>query len=137
MRRRKQGIGSGRWIGPAARTTTRQYGLSKKQQARTLRRLAAGLAPRKVTTPGGARVANAAGVPQQAYRKDDQSRRYRGVRTDHAAAASAAAHRKAAYARATAHAIVAVHGPNMVTEDVNIRTWMVRWGRGSPRSPPA
>ncbi|WP_157095473.1 zinc ribbon domain-containing protein [Hoyosella altamirensis] len=109
---------------------TSQYRLSRKQQARAQRRAAAGLEPKQVTTPGGARHANGAGVPKRAYRRDALSRRYQQIRADHAAASAAAAHRKACYARDTARAIVATHGPNLVTEDVSIRTWALRWGRG-------
>jgi hypothetical protein len=58
-------------------TNTRQYRLSKRQQDRAERRTKSGLAQRQVTVPGGARVANAAGVPKQAYRKDDLSGGYR------------------------------------------------------------
>lgn len=38
--------------------------------------------------------------------------------------------------RETARSIVATHGPNLVTEDVDIRTWMLRLGHGiAPFSP--
>jgi hypothetical protein len=108
---------------------TGQYGLSKKQQARADRRRAAGLTAREVDVPRGGRVATSRGVPKQAYRKDRLSRAYRGLRADHAAAAAATVRRKDAFARQTAQAIVAGHGPNLITEDVNISTWSLRWGR--------
>lgn len=111
-------------------SNTSQYGLSKKQQARAERRKAAGLPAKTVDVPGGARVANSRGIPRQAYRRDTLSGAYRDLRADHAAAASSTARRKDAYARHTAQVIVAAHGPNLVTEDVNISTWSLRWGRG-------
>jgi hypothetical protein len=111
-------------------SNTSQYGLSKKQQARAERRQAAGLTAKAVDVPGGARAANSRGIPKQAYRRDALSRSYRAVRADHAAAASATSRRKDAFARQTAQAIVGAHGPNLVTENVNIRTWSLRWGRG-------
>lgn len=107
-----------------------QYKLSKKQLARADRRKAAGLPGRAVQVPGGARAANAAGVPRQAYRKDTLSKTYLAVRADHAAAASASVHRRDAYARQTAQATVLTHGPNLITEDVDMRLWSLRWGRG-------
>ncbi|MGH9059322.1 MAG: transposase, partial [Acidimicrobiales bacterium] len=111
-------------------SNTRQYGLSKKQQARAQRRHTAGLTAKAVDVPGGARAANSRDIPKQAYRRDTLSSSYRDLRADHAAAASATGRRKDAFARQTAQAIVAAHGPNLVTEDVNIRTWSLRWGRG-------
>jgi hypothetical protein len=107
-----------------------QYGLSNKQQARAQRRQVAGLPAKAVDTPGGARDANSAGIPKRAYRKDTLSRNYRNTRADHAPAASATVRRKDAFARQTAQVIVATHGPKLVTEDVDVRTWARRWGRG-------
>lgn len=111
-------------------TNASQYRLSPHQQARADRRAAAGLPTRTVDTPAGARVATSAGIPVQAYRKDVVSHAYRGLRADHAAAASATTRRKDAFARQTAQAIVAAHGPHLITEDVDVRTWARRWGRG-------
>ncbi|MFE2581949.1 hypothetical protein [Streptomyces sp. NPDC059378] len=51
-------------------TNQGQYGPSKRQQARTERCATAGLPARTVQVPGGARAANKAGVPKQAYRHD-------------------------------------------------------------------
>jgi hypothetical protein len=107
-----------------------QYQLSKKQRARAGRREAAGLPAKTVQVPGGARVANSRGIPTRAYRKDTLSNAYRVVRADHASAAASTVHRRDAHARQTAQTIIEAHGPNLVTEDVNIRTWMLRWGRG-------
>ena len=110
-------------------SNTGQYRLSRNQQARAERR-AAGLPTRTVDTPAGARIATRAGIPVQAYRKDVVSQAYRDLRADHAAAASATARRKDSVARQTAQAIVAAHGPHLITEDVDVRTWARRWGRG-------
>lgn len=107
-----------------------QYQLGRKQQARADRRQAAFLPEREVRVPCGARAANAAGIPKQAYRRDTLSKAYRAVRADHAAAASASAHRRDDWARQAAQAIVLTHGPNLLTEDVDIRPWSLRWGRG-------
>ena len=85
--------------------------------------------PRRVQVPRGARHANAAGQPIQAYRKDTLTKGYRAARADHAVAAAAAARRKDACARRAGLAIVTAHGPSIITEDVDIRQWMLRWGR--------
>ncbi len=111
-------------------THTSQYRLSRNQQARAGRRAAAGLPARTVDTPAGARIANSAGILRQAYRKDVISQSYRDLRADHCAAASAISRRKDAFARRTAQAIVAAHGPHVITEDVGVRDWSRRWGRG-------
>ncbi|MGW9033048.1 transposase, partial [Streptomyces sp. NPDC055722] len=58
-------------------TNLNQYGMSARQQARAERREASGLPTRHVEVPGGARAANQAGVPKQAYRRDDLSAGYR------------------------------------------------------------
>ena len=107
-----------------------QYRLSRNQQARVERRAAAGLPAKTVDTPAGARIANSAGIPIQAYRNDVVRQSYRDLRADHAAAAAATTRRKDAFARHTALAIVATHGPHLITEDVDVRTWARRWGRG-------
>jgi hypothetical protein len=110
-------------------TNTRQYGLSKRQQARAERRKDAGLAERQVTVPGGARAANAAGVPRQAYRKDDLSAGYRLDRARIAEAAASAAEAKDHRARRIAADIVGEHGTHLVVEDCDIRTWFRLWGK--------
>jgi hypothetical protein len=103
-------------------TNARQYGLSKRQQARAERRVQAGLSERQVTVPGGARVANAAGVPKQAYRKDDLSAGYRLDRVRIAEAAAAAAEAKDARARRIAAEIVGPHGAHLTVGDCDICT---------------
>ena len=110
-------------------TNTRQYGLSKRQHRRAERRTTSGLAKRQVTVPGGARVANAAGVPTQAYRKDTLSAGYRLDRARIAQAAASAAEAKDHRARRIAAEIVGEHGAHLVVEDCDIRTWFRRWGK--------
>jgi hypothetical protein len=110
-------------------TNTRQYGLSKRQHKRAERRAKSGLAERQVTVPGGARAANAAGVPKQAYRKDDLSAGYRLDRAQIAEAAASAAEAKDHRARRIAADIVGAHGAHLVVEDCDIRTWFRLWGK--------
>jgi hypothetical protein len=110
-------------------TNTRQYGLSKPQQKRAERRTKAGLAERQVTVPGGARVANTAGVPKQAYRKDTLSAGYRLDRARIAEAAASAAEAKDHRARKIAAGIVGAHGAHLTVEDCDIRTWFRLWGK--------
>jgi hypothetical protein len=120
-------------------TNTRQYGPSQRQQARAERRKNTGLAERQVTVPGGARVANAAGVPKQAYRKDDLCAGYRLDRARIAEAAASAAEAKDHRARKIAAEIVGEHGANLTVEDCDIRTWFRLWGKRlqatTPRPP--
>ncbi|MFI5912081.1 hypothetical protein [Dactylosporangium sp. NPDC051541] len=107
-----------------------QYRLSPRQQRRADRRHAAALPPVTVTTPGGPRLANAAGTPRQAYRRDTLSDHYRHLRA-HAAAAGVARTRSGhTRARIAAAGIVAVHGPHLTVEDCDLSTWARRWGRG-------
>jgi hypothetical protein len=110
-------------------TNTRQYGLSKHQQQRADRRKKTDLAERQVTVPGGARAANAAGVPKRAYRKDILSAGYRLDRARIAEAAASAAEAKDHRARRIAAEIVGEHGANLVIEDCDIRTWFRLWGK--------
>ena len=105
-----------------------QYGVSKAQQARADRRAHAGLPAKSVQVPGGARVANARGIPKRAYRKDTLTSGYRRLRADKAALQASAAARKDAAARLIAADLVAVHGNRWVTEDVTITAWQRVWG---------
>jgi hypothetical protein len=107
-----------------------QYQLSKRQQARAERRAAAGLPPIQVTNPAGPRVANTAGVPKQAYRRDDLSDTYRRLRGVAAADGEARTRTRKARAKQVAADLVAVHGPNLVVEDCNMTSWARLWGRG-------
>jgi hypothetical protein len=110
-------------------TNTRQYGLSKRQHKRAERRKNAGLPERQVTVPGGARAANTAGVPKQAYRRDGLSASYRLDRARIAGAAASAAEAKDHRARRIAADIVGEHGTHLVVEDCDIRTWFRLWGK--------
>ncbi|MFF4557840.1 transposase [Streptomyces sp. NPDC001422] len=106
-----------------------QYGPSKRQQARTERRQDAGLPERNVEVPGGARAANTAGVPKQAYRRDGLSASYRLNRAKLAEAAATAASARDHRARRIAERVVGDHGANLTVEDCDIRTWYRLWGR--------
>ncbi len=110
-------------------TNPNQYGPSARQQERAARRAAAGLAPKQVLNPGGARHARADGVPSRAYRHDTLSRRYLRVRADHAADARAASQAKQARAGEVAARIVAHHGNTITVEDCRISTWARLWGK--------
>ncbi|MFE8947250.1 transposase [Streptomyces sp. NPDC007856] len=113
-----------------------QYRPSKRQQARTERRQAAGLPARAVETPGGARAANKAGVPKQAFRRDSLSAGYRLNRARLAEAAATQAAAKDHQARRIAETITTYHGANLVVEDCDIRTWYRRWGKALQATTP-
>ncbi|GAA1586412.1 hypothetical protein GCM10009828_008580 [Actinoplanes couchii] len=107
-----------------------QYELSARQTKRAARRAGAGLSARQVPTPLGPRVANAGGIPRQAYAKDTLSAAYRRTRAEHATASRSSTQAKRARARDIARRIVATHGPRLVVEHTDIRTWAKLWGRG-------
>ncbi|MFD0575757.1 zinc ribbon domain-containing protein [Dactylosporangium darangshiense] len=107
-----------------------QYWLSKREQARADRRQTAGLPERRVDTPTGSRVADAAGRPKRAYRRDVLTSSYRRARAEQATAARSATQAKQARARDVAARIVQTHGPNLVVEHVDMRAWGRLWGRG-------
>ncbi|WP_433304857.1 zinc ribbon domain-containing protein [Actinoplanes sp. CA-030573] len=107
-----------------------QYQLSTRQAKRATRRAAAGIRVRQVPTPLGPRVANAVGIPRQAYDKDELCDAYRRTRAGHAVAGRAGTQAKQARAREIARTIVAEHGPRLVVEHTNIRAWARLWGRG-------
>ncbi|MGW9029807.1 transposase, partial [Streptomyces sp. NPDC055722] len=106
-----------------------QYEPSKRQQARAERRQAGGLPERTIETPRGARSANKADVPKQAYRRDTLSAGYRLNRARLAEAAATAVAAKDHRARRMAERTVAGHGANLVVEDCDIRTWYRVWGK--------
>jgi putative transposase-like DNA-binding protein len=110
-------------------TNAAQYGASQRQQKRAQRRAANGLAPRRITNPGGPRVARADGVPLRAYRHDRLSGSYWRTRTDHATEARATSQAKRARAREVAARIVATHGNTITVEDCSISTWARLWGK--------
>jgi hypothetical protein len=113
-----------------------QYGLSKKQAKRALDRAKKGLKPKRVAVPGGARTTRTDGMPKQSFRSDRFSTGYRELRarqTEHAA--KAAEHRRHR-ARDTARRILATHGPRLVVEDCDIRTWFKLWGKRLAQTTP-
>ncbi|MBB4979921.1 MULTISPECIES: zinc ribbon domain-containing protein [Streptomyces] len=117
-------------------TNAAQYGLSKRQAVRAERRAAQGLKPKKVTVPGGARDSRADGVPKQAFRRDRLSSGYRELRARQAEAAAGAAEYRRHRARAVAREIVAAHGPVLMVEDCDIRTWYRLWGKRLSQTTP-
>ncbi|MGW1728102.1 zinc ribbon domain-containing protein [Streptomyces sp. NPDC002306] len=110
-------------------TNPAQYAPSKRQQARDERRTESGLPARTDSVPGGARDANRAGVPRQAYRRDVLSAGYRVNRARLAEAAATAAAAKDHRARRIAERIVEAHGVRLTVEDCDIRTWYRLWGK--------
>ncbi|GAA2350320.1 zinc ribbon domain-containing protein [Dactylosporangium salmoneum] len=124
-RRRQRALDRSRRSSNAA-----QYAPSRRQANRAERRQRAGLTERTVGTPAGGRVSDAAGRPKRSYRKDQYSDTYRRVRADHAQDSRAATQAKRARARDVARQIVTTHGPHLVTEHVDMRTWARLWGKG-------
>ncbi|MEU9856413.1 transposase [Streptomyces sp. NPDC047974] len=117
-------------------TNTAQYGLSKRQRQRAERRAAQGLTSKSVTVPGGARASRVDGVPKQAFRHDRLSAGYRELRARQAEAAAGAAEYRRHRARLVAREIIAVHGPVLVVEDCDIRTWYRLWGKRLAQTTP-
>ncbi|WP_311698583.1 zinc ribbon domain-containing protein [Streptomyces gibsoniae] len=113
-----------------------QYQPSKRQQARAERRQAAGLPARTVQVPRGARAANKAAVPKQAYRRDSLSAGYRLNRARLAEAAATQAAAQDHRARRIAEDITAAHSANLIVEDCDIRTWYRRWGKALQATTP-
>ncbi len=112
------------------RSNPDQYEPGNRQAERAARRVAAGLAPKQVDAPNGARVAGLGGKPKRAYRKDSLSASYRRGRADHAADSRGASQAKGARAKYLAGRIVSLHGANLITEHVDMRAWARLWGRG-------
>jgi hypothetical protein len=110
-------------------TNADQYGPSVRQQKRTQRRAAQGLAAKQITNPGGPRHARADGVPVQAYRHDRLSGGYHRTRVDHAAEARSTSQAKHVRAHEVAARIVATHGNTITVEDCSISTWARLWGK--------
>ncbi|MFZ3499410.1 transposase [Streptomyces sp. 5.8] len=113
-----------------------QYGVSKRQDKRAARRDEKGLRPKAVTIPGGARAARSDGVPQQAFRRDRLSATYREQRARQAEHAAGIAEHRRHRARLLAREIIAVHGPVLVVEDCDIRTWFRLWGKRLSQTTP-
>ncbi|WP_329621125.1 zinc ribbon domain-containing protein [Streptomyces sp. NBC_01255] len=117
-------------------TNTAQYGLSKKQTRRAEQRAARGLTPKAVTVPGGTRAARVDGVPKQAFRRDRLSVNYREQRARQAETAASTAEHRRFRARQVARQIIAAHGPVLVVEDCDIRTWYRLWGKRLSQTTP-
>ncbi|MCJ0874885.1 transposase [Streptomyces sp. AP-93] len=117
-------------------TNTAQYGLSKNQVRRAERRAAKGLEPKVASMPGGARVARVDGVPKQAFRRDRLSVNYREQRARQAEHAASMAEHRRHRARQIARQIIAAHGPVLVVEDCDIRTWHRLWGKRLSQTTP-
>ncbi|HTJ36421.1 MAG TPA: hypothetical protein VL738_24655 [Dactylosporangium sp.] len=111
-------------------TNAAQYRLSKRQQRRADRRRKAGLSAVQDGVPGGPRVATAAGIPVQAYRRDALSNRYRRLRGRAAADGAARTQAGKTRARQVAAGLVAMHGSSLIVEDSDLSVWARRWGRG-------
>ncbi|MEU9718834.1 transposase [Streptomyces sp. NPDC047976] len=117
-------------------TNAEQYRLSKKQARRAEQRTAKGLKPKAVTVPGGARAARVDGVPKQAFRRDRFSTGYRYLCARQAESAASSADHRSHRARLLARQIIAVHGPVLVIEDCDIRTWYRLWGKPLSQTTP-
>lgn len=117
-------------------TNAAQYGLSKKQTARAARRAENGLKPKTVTVPDGARAARSDGVPKQAYRRDRLSANYREQRARQAEHAASVAEHRRHRARLVAREIITAHGPVLMVEDCDIRTWYRLWGKRLSQTTP-
>ncbi|MFZ3500483.1 transposase [Streptomyces sp. 5.8] len=117
-------------------TNAAQYGLSKKQAKHAARREAQSLEPKAVTVPGGARAARSDGVPKQAFRRDRLSAHYRETRARQAEQAAGIAEHRRHRARLVAREIIAAHGPVLMVEDCDIRTWYRLWGKRLSQTTP-
>ncbi|MBT2398487.1 transposase [Streptomyces sp. ISL-100] len=117
-------------------TNTAQYGLSKKQQRRAERRASKGLPEKSITVLGGARDTRSDGVPKQAFRRDRLSANYREMRARQAEHAASMAEHRSHRARIVAREIIAAHGPVLVVEDCDIRTWYRLWGKRLSQTTP-
>ncbi|MEU1230404.1 transposase [Streptomyces sp. NPDC005828] len=117
-------------------TNTAQYGLSKRQRFRAEQRAAKGLPEKTVTVPGGARAARTDRVPKQAYRHDRLSNVYQDMRARQSENAASAAEYRRHRARSVAREIIIAHGPVLVVEDCDIRTWYRLWGKRLSQTTP-
>ena len=105
--------------------------LSDEERARLTRqrRAAAGLHERRVSQPGGARLADTRGKPRQPYREDALSGGHRRLCGEHAEAAAGVRVARTQRARRLAAAIVSVHGPHLTIEEGDVSAWFRLWGR--------
>ncbi len=106
-----------------------QYEPSKAQVKHNERRVKAGLEPVVFSAPMGPRVANQAGVPKSAYRRDELSKAYRRTRAVLAQSSRSLSQAKHARAREFAKRMVAAHGARFSIEDNLIANWKRLWGR--------
>ncbi|GAA0963434.1 hypothetical protein GCM10009550_59020 [Actinocorallia libanotica] len=106
-----------------------RYELSRRQDERARRRQDAGLAARHVDLPQGPRLADAAGWPRTAYRKDSLSGGYRALRTRGRAERIGRTEARRARARAVAARLVSTHGGRLTVEDCRLASWFRLWGR--------
>ncbi|WP_157963731.1 zinc ribbon domain-containing protein [Actinocorallia populi] len=106
-----------------------QYELSRRQRKREQRRRAAGLPTRHVDLPKGSRLADRAGRPRNAYRKDRLTVGYRKLRTLIRAERAGRTEAQRARARQMASHLVAVHGVHLTVEACILSSWFRRWGR--------
>ncbi|MET9672981.1 transposase [Streptomyces sp. NPDC006482] len=117
-------------------TNTAQYGLSKNQAERAERRTAKGLTTRTAVVPGGARATRVDGVPNQAFRRDRLSVNYREQRARQAEHAASMAEHRRFRSLQIVRKIIADHGPSLVIEDCDIRTWYRLWGKRLSQTTP-
>jgi hypothetical protein len=106
-----------------------QYAKSKSQVKRDERRAERGLRLVTDATPRGPRIANAANVPRQAYRRDHLSASYRGTRRRQGERARAESLTKQIRAHEVAVQLVATHGTTWLIEDCNLTAWARLWGK--------
>nr|MDQ3295331.1 transposase [Myxococcota bacterium] len=104
------------------------YQLSRRQDKRARRRAEAGLPPVSVV-PAGPRLARADGVPLTSYKADQLSTRHRRLRAAQVADAASATQARRDRAREVAAGVVAMHGYEIVIEDVRLPAWSASWGR--------
>ena len=106
-----------------------QYAPSVRQVKQAARRKTAGLKPKPIHNPGGARDSRKDGKPTRAYRKDKLSQHYGEQRADHASHARGASQAKHARAATVAADLTVQHGNQWIAVDVLITNWTRRWGK--------
>jgi transposase len=106
-----------------------QYAKSRAKLKRDERRAARGLRAVTDSTPLGPRLANANGVPRQAYRRDQLSATYRDRRHREGERARAQSLTKQTRAHDAAVKMVAAHGVHWLIEECNLTAWAKLWGK--------
>ena len=99
-----------------------------RRQAKRARRAAAGLNPKPIRNPGGARHSRKDGKPKQASRKDSLSGEYRRLPADHAMDSRTTSQAKHDRATTIAADLTVAHESQWVAEDVTISNWTQLWG---------